>query len=81
MDLEGSWILSIVIFICRKGEEGLLDIIFFSLGFSVDGSICFLFLCCLGDIVGFKINGIMEDINICFEIRSELKYEWYIGVL
>lgn len=81
MDLEGSWTLSIVTPTRRKGEEGSLDIIFFSSGSSVDGSICFPSSCCLGDIVGFKTNGTMEDTNICFETRSESKREWYTGVL
>lgn len=56
MELEGIWKLRIVVLLCKSGEEGLLEVVLFGFGFSVNGDIFFFILCVFGDLMGFKID-------------------------
>jgi len=81
MELEGTWTLSIVAPLCKRGEEGSLEVVLFGSGLSVNGDISFPASSVLGDVVGFKTDSYIEDSSLCFETRSKLWDNWYTGAL
>ena len=81
MELEGTWALSIVAPLCKKGEEGSLEVVLFGSGLSVNGDISFPTSCVFGDLVGFKPSSYIEDPSLCFETRSKMCDNWYTGAL
>lgn len=81
MELEGTWTLSIIAPQCKKGEEGLLEVVMFGSGLSVNGDVSFPTSFVFGDLVGFKTNSCIEDTSMCFETRSKMCDNWYTGAL
>ena len=81
MELEGTWTLSIVAPLCKRGERGSLEVVLFGSGLSVNGDISFPTSCVFGDLVGFKTSSYIEDPSMCFETRSKMCDNWYTGAL
>lgn len=81
MELEGTWTLSIVAPLCKRGGEGSLEVVLFGSGLSVNGDISFPTSSVFGDVVGFKTDSYIEDSSMCFETRSKLCDNWYTGAL
>ena len=81
MELEGAWTLNIVAPLCKRGEEGSLEVVLFGSGLSVNGDISFPTSCVFGDVVGFKTDSYIEDSSMCLETRSKVCDNWYTGAL